>query len=48
MQKECKDCECYKCKNKENCFECRSCVQKANYTSETKTKCMDRQVRNRE
>lgn len=42
--KECINCECYKCKNRNDCFECRSCRNHENFTDESKTKCMDRKI----
>ena len=40
----CRYCECFKCKRKDNCFECYSCQNNANFTDEMKTKCKDRKV----
>lgn len=42
--KKCENCECYKCLNKNTCFECNSCSQNENFTDENKTKCMDRKI----
>ena len=44
VESKCIYCECYKCENKNTCFECRSCIQNANFTDETKTKCEDRKI----
>ena len=40
----CRDCECYKCILKRECFECYSCRNNANFTDEIKTKCCDRKI----
>ena len=40
----CESCECFKCKLKQECFECYSCRNNANFTDEIKTKCQDRKI----
>ena len=44
IRKKCRNCECYKCQNNSTCFECFSCIEKSNFTHETKTKCRDRKI----
>ena len=43
-KEKCRDCECHKCILKQECFECYSCHNNANFTDETKTKCCDRKI----